>query len=99
MLIAFAIWNPLTLALMYTLNYKMGDYVLSDAPVKTFGSEILNQLFVYSRRILVGSVINGIIIAVISYIIVLYISYRYQGKRSKGLKEEMEKLEETLKIK
>ena len=98
MLIAFIIWNPLILALMYPLDYAVGDFILRGVPVKTYKTELLNKLFVYSRRFIVGGIINGIVISIISYIIVLYFAYRYQRKRAKGLKEEIIKLEETLEI-
>lgn len=98
MIISFAIWNPLVLALMYPLDYAIGDYVLRGIPVKTYKIELLNQLFVYSRRLIVGSIINAIAIAIISYILVLSFTYKYQRKKLKGIKEEIIKLEETLKI-
>ena len=50
LLIALAIWNPLTLLAVHPINYKIGNFILSNAPVKTYSSEILNKLFVYSVR-------------------------------------------------
>jgi len=99
MLIAFVVWNPLILALIYPLNYKVGNYFLADFPVKTYKIELLNQLFVYSRRFIVGSIINALSISVISYVLVLYSAYKYQKKKAKKIKEEIIKLEETLNIK
>ena len=98
MMISFAVWNPLVLALMYPLDYKVGEYILTDIPTKTYKIELLNQLFVYSRRFIVGGIINAIIISTICYVLVLYFAYKYQKKKSKGIKEEIIKLEETLKI-
>ncbi|MFH1451897.1 MAG: DUF2062 domain-containing protein [archaeon] len=98
MFISFAVWNPLVLALMYPLNYKMGDYILLDIPVKAYKIELLNQLFVYSRRFLVGSAINAIIISIVCYILVLYFTYKFQRKRLMGLRDEIVKLEETLRV-
>lgn len=98
MLISFVVWNPLILALMYPLDYKVGDYILAGLPVKIYKIEFLNQLFVYSRRFIVGSIINAIIISIISYIFILCFAYKYQKKKVKGIKEEIIKLEETLKI-
>ncbi len=98
MLIAFVIWNPLVLALMYPVDYVVGDFILRGIPVKTYKTEILNKLFVYSRRFIVGSIINAVIISIMSYVLVLYFAYRYQRKRVKGFKEEIIKLEETLEV-
>ena len=98
MLISFAVWNPLVLALMYPLDYAVGNYILGDFPVKTYKIELLNQLFVHSRRFIVGSIINAVIISFLCYVIILYFAYRYHRKRTKGIKEEIRKIEETLKI-
>ncbi|MFH1238158.1 MAG: DUF2062 domain-containing protein [archaeon] len=98
MFISFLVWNPITLALMYPLNYSVGNFIFADVPVKIYEVELLNQLFIHSRRFIVGSTINAAIISMTSYVLVLYFSYRYQRKKIKGIKEELVKLEETLKI-
>ena len=99
MLISFAVWNPLVLALMIPLDYAVGDYILSSVPAKTYKWEILNRLFVYSRRFLVGSIINAVVVSTISYILVLYFVYKYQKKKMKKIAEEAVKLKEIFKVK
>ena len=98
MFISFAIWNPITLALMYPIDYAVGNFFLTGSPIKTYKIELLNQLFVHSRRFILGSIINAIVISIISYILVLIIAHKYQKKKLKGIKKEIIKLEETLKI-
>jgi len=98
MLASFAVWNPLILALIYPLNYELGNFLLPGVPVRTYKIELLNRLFVYSRRFLFGSVITAVSMSVVSYILVLYFSYRAQNKKQKGIKEEIIKLQETLKV-
>ena len=98
MLISFAVWNPLVLALMIPLDYAVGDYILSSVPAKTYKWEILNQIFVYSRRFLVGSIINAVVISTISYILILYLVYKYQKKKIKRITEEAIKLKEVFKV-
>ena len=99
MLISFAVWNPLVLALMIPLDYAVGDYILSSVPAKTYKWEILNRLFAYSRRFLVGSIINAVVVSTISYILVLYFVYKYQKKKMKKIAEEAVKLKEIFKVK
>ena len=98
MLISFAVWNPLVLALMYPLDYAVGNYILGDLPIKTYKIELLNQLFVHSRRFIIGSIVNAVILSFICYVIILYFAYRYQRKRAKGIKEEIRKIEETFEV-
>ena len=99
MLISFAVWNPLVLALMIPLDYAVGDYILSSVPAKTYKWEILNRLFVYSRGFLVGSIINAVVVSTISYILVLNFVYKYQKKKMKKIAEEAVKLKEIFKVK
>ena len=99
MMISFVVWNPLVLALMYPLDYAVGNYVLLNFPARMYKVELLNRIFFYSRRFLVGSVINAVIISVICYVLVLYFAYRYQRKKMRGVVEELVKVEETLGIK
>ena len=98
LLLAFVVWNPLVLALMYPFNYLLGNYVLPGVPIRVYKLEILNQLFIYSRRFIIGSIISAILISIICYGILLIIVYKYQKKKARGIKEELIKAEETLEI-
>ena len=98
MFVSFAFWNPLVLAVLYPLEYWIGDMILLETPIIKFKLEIFNQLFLYSRRLLVGSIILSILMTIIFYIIVLYISDKYQKKRLKSIEEELYEVKEVLKI-
>jgi hypothetical protein len=98
LLASFAFWNPFVLLFLYPLSYAIGDFILGDLPVKIYKIQFLNQIFVNSKRFLLGSSILAIIFSIISYIIILVLVYNYQKKQPKPLIKEIEKLEETLEI-
>jgi len=91
MLAAFAIWNPLILAMMYPLNYYVGNILITNEPIYNYRFEILNQIFIYSRRFMMGSIVVGITFALASYLIVLILLLRFYEKEDlkKILKEEL----------
>lgn len=78
MLIAFAFWNPLILIPLTGLSYYIGDLILSDRPVVSFQIEFLNQLFLYTRRYLLGNIILTIVLTSLSYIGVYYFAKIYK---------------------
>lgn len=98
LLISFAFWNPFVLLSLYPLSYTIGNLILGDLPVKVYKIHILNQIFVHSKRFLVGSFVLALIFSVVSYILVLILIYNYQKKQPEPLTTEVKKLEETLKI-
>ncbi len=98
MFVSFAIWNPLILTLLYPLEYSIGNFILVDFPVTKFKFEILNQLFVYTGRFLIGSLILSILTSIIAYFLVLYFVGKYQKERLGSLKEEIIQVKETLKV-
>ena len=57
MLAAFAVWNPLLLIPLAGLSYKIGNFLLPGVPTTTYEIELLNQIFIYSRRFLLGNLI------------------------------------------
>jgi len=80
MIVAFAVWNPLILIPLYSLSYAIGDFLLKDLPVRTFRFYYLNQIYVYSRRVLLGNLIISIFASVFSYFLVLKATRSYQDK-------------------
>jgi len=91
MLAAFAVWNPLILTLMYPMDYYVGELLIINEPVYSYKLEIFNQLFIYSRRFMIGSIVIGITFALLSYLIVLILLLRFYEKENlkKILKEEL----------
>jgi len=82
----YILWNPLVEIPLYALGYKIGDFLLKDVPAKVYEWGWLNQLFFYSRRLLVGAFILAFVISVISYFIIFYIAKKHKRKLEKSLK-------------
>ena len=78
-----AVFNPLITVSLYGLAFKIGDFVLSSSPVKTYKFWLWNQQFNYSRRFLVGNLILTVILTTLSYIIVYIFAKRYYKKYEK----------------
>ena len=77
LLAAYAIWNPIVVIPIYALGYKIGDLLLK-SPIKYYKVEYLGEIFFYSKRLILGSIILAIIISVISYFIVYFLAKKYQ---------------------
>jgi len=78
MFISFAIWNPLVLILLYPLAHNIGNIILSPFPTTNFKFEILNQLFIYTGRFILGSLILATTVSIICYLILFYTIKKYQ---------------------
>jgi len=87
LLVSFVIWNPFILALLIPFEYSIGDYFLMGVPIRKYKFEILNQLFLYSRRFLLGNFILATVASFASYFLVLYLAQRY--KKSKIILENL----------
>lgn len=98
MLIAFAIWNPFLLIPLAAVSYKIGDMIFVGAPVYNYKFWILNQIFTYSRKFLLGNIILTISISVLSYFIVFFSVRFYQKNHPiEKIKEYVEEVVEDVK--
>jgi hypothetical protein len=63
------------------LSFKIGELLFEDVAVVKYKFEILNQVYSFSRRFLVGNVILAVVISVASYVVVkiLVEVYRKRG--------------------
>lgn len=87
MFLSFAIWNPLSLVPIYILGYKIGNFFFSELPIKTFKFLFLDNLYIFTRRVLVGNTILAFVISILSYFIIYFSVNYYQKKNlSKFLK-------------
>jgi uncharacterized protein (DUF2062 family) len=98
MFVSFAFWNPIVLALLYPLEYSIGNFLLPNSPIIKFKLEIFNQLFLYTRGYLVGTFILAIFAGIFFYIFLLIISTKYQNKKIASLKEEIVQVKKILEI-
>ena len=77
---SYVLWNPLLTIPIYALSYKIGDLFLENLPTKIFKIELLNKIWFYSQRVIVGSLSIAIIFSVASYFIIYSLTKRYQKK-------------------
>ena len=64
---ALAFWNPIVCAPLYALGYEIGDILFGKAVVVKFEVVILDQIYNFSRRFLVGIGIIAVICSLIVY--------------------------------
>ncbi len=97
--VAFAFWNPLLLIPAAGLSYAIGNWLFSDLPVVNLKFEILNQVFIFTKRFLIGNLIVTIFLTLISYVVVFYLVKSYYRRSSivyktvKASEELVEKVE------
>jgi uncharacterized protein len=67
MLIAFAVWNPLTLIPIYYISFRLGDWILGNTPMVEYELALLDRVYHVSRRLLLGSGFLAIAMSIASY--------------------------------
>jgi uncharacterized protein len=75
---SFLVWNPAILVFVYSLSFKIGDFILKDYPLKYFKLGYLNTFYLYSTKFLLGNIILVFTLTIISYFLVYYLAKRYQ---------------------
>ncbi len=81
--IAMAVWNTLTLIPIYWLSYKIGDLLFGSVPVVKYNIVILDQIYNFSRRFLVGNFILAVVISPLSYFIVKGLIRLYRRRKTR----------------
>ena len=76
--VAIFFWNTLTLAPIHFLSYKIGDLLFGDADVVRYNILILNKIYNFTRRYLVGNFIIAVIVSTVSYFIIKKIVDEYR---------------------
>lgn len=85
---AFAVFNPAIEFTLYALNYSIGYSILAGKELPEATVDIYNNLFIYTQRLFVGSVITATILALISYFLIYYAVKSYQKRFLTELMEE-----------
>jgi uncharacterized protein len=90
LLASFAFWNPLLLAPVYLLSYKIGDWFFN--PTMTMVSDIswINTLVYYLKTYMIGNFISAVVFSVLCYFGVYYVMTFYK-KKNDAKKIEQEK--------
>ena len=75
---AMAFWNPITLIPIYYISYHIGNIFIGDAPIVVYRFVLLNQLFRFTRRFLIGNLILAVFFSITFYFLVRFLAKKYQ---------------------
>jgi len=70
LLISIFFWNTLTLTPIYILSFKIGDLLFGDLPAVEYGIPILNKIYNFTLRYLIGNFIMAVTVSASSYFII-----------------------------
>lgn len=81
MIIAFAVFNPLILIPLYMLSYKIGYILFGNVPIIRYDVVLLDQIYHFSRRFLIGNLMLAVIIAIMCYFLIRWLVWLYRRKK------------------
>lgn len=84
---AILFWNPLTMILIYLASYRIGDFFFVGSPIVKYDIVFLDQIYNFTRRYLVGSILLAVTISAASYMLVRLIATLYRYIRARSEKE------------
>ncbi|MBA2584380.1 MAG: DUF2062 domain-containing protein [Bacteroidetes bacterium] len=79
--VSFAVWNPLLLAPVYLLSYKLGDWIFDPSLTLLTNIAWVNTSIAFLKTYLVGNAIAAVVISTICYFIVYKIMEAYKLKK------------------
>lgn len=74
------VFNPITQIPFNYLGFKLGDFLFGSAPAIKYNIVIINHIYEYSRRFLLGNLIIAVIMSIISYFIIYHL-VKYHRKK------------------
>jgi uncharacterized protein (DUF2062 family) len=80
---AIAFWNPLFIAPIYWLSFRIGDWLFAGTPPAQYEIVWLNEVIYFTRRFLFGNLIVGALLTGLSYTAALAIARKIQSRRSR----------------
>ena len=69
--VALAVWNPISVIPLHMLSLHIGSILFGSFPVVEYKLSLLDQVFVFSRRYLIGNLMIALFVSIISYFVVL----------------------------
>jgi len=79
--IGLIVWNTFTLIPIYWMSYKIGDLLFGSVPVVKYNIVLLDNIYNFSRRFIVGNFILALIISPLSYFITKKLVKLYRKKK------------------
>lgn len=83
LLIAFGVWNPVTLIPVYILSYRIGGMLFGSLPVVKYEVVLVNQAYNFTRRFLVGNILLALILSLACYSLTYAMARRHAGHGKK----------------
>jgi uncharacterized protein len=80
-LFPFAVWNPLLLAPLYLLSYKVGDLLFHAKTAVETEYTYLSKILYFCQTYLVGNVIVAVVFSLLSYFIVFHFTERFKIRK------------------
>ncbi|HHQ45566.1 MAG TPA: DUF2062 domain-containing protein [Candidatus Altiarchaeales archaeon] len=77
---ALVFWNPFVLVFVYSLSYRIGDFLFDAEPVVKYNVVVLDRAYNFTRRFLVGNMILATTFSASSYFLVKRLAERHQKK-------------------
>jgi uncharacterized protein (DUF2062 family) len=69
--LSLAFWNPIMQIPIYALSLELGTILYAGEPIVRYNFELLNQIFTFTRRFLVGHLVVTVSFTILSYLIAL----------------------------
>ena len=82
------VFNPITQIPFQYLGFKLGDILFGSSPTVKYNIVIINHIYEYSRRFLLGNLIIAVVMSIISYFIIYQI-VKYHRKKHNYLKTQL----------
>lgn len=87
--IALAFWNPIVQIPVYAMSFVIGDWLYGGIPVVKYDFAVLNQVFTFTRRFLVGHLIMTVCCTIFAHI-VGYLLGRWYMRRHRRHKKQIQ---------
>ncbi|MDQ3535656.1 MAG: DUF2062 domain-containing protein [Bacteroidota bacterium] len=80
-LFPFAVWNPLVLAPLYILSYKIGDLLFAAKATIESDYTFFYKFIYFCQTYLVGNVIVAVLFSIISYFVIFRVTELFKQKK------------------
>ena len=70
---ALLFWNPITIAPIYFLVEKLGNYLFGTTDIVKYNIQFFDKIYNFTRRFLVADIIIAIVFSFLSYVIIFYL--------------------------
>jgi uncharacterized protein len=82
LLSAFVVWNPLILAPIYYLSYKLGVLIYGGVIYSEFSFRFKDLLYTFSKTFLVGNFILSLVTSIFFYFLIKFILIKINSKKT-----------------